>query len=158
MPACGTFFFLLGCLDPPLHEGLSLVLLQLVMECSVDITRKPVFSEGKRSSSGSWEDGRLVFVCLRGGERDEAVEDVVKLSDMSPILVTFSVPFQYPKCQRELTLRQGRQDREVLPQWGSSKAMGRVLSHDTGQGGRGQDLGYLTKLSVLIWIMSGRAG
>lgn len=67
------------------------------MACSVDITRKPVFSEGKRSSSGSWEDGRSVFVCLRGGERDKAVEDVVKLSDMSPILVTFA--FQYPKCQ-----------------------------------------------------------
>jgi hypothetical protein len=73
-------------------------------------------------------------VCLRGGEKDEAVEDVVRPPDMSPILIIFA--FQYPKYQSELTLRQERQDRLALPQWGSSKAVGRVLSHDIEQGRR----------------------
>lgn len=79
----------------------------------------------------------------------------MRLPDMSPILVTFA--FQYPKYQRDVILRQGRQDRVALPQWGSSKAVGRVLVHDIGQGSSCQGLGYLTKLLVLIWILSGGA-
>lgn len=62
LPDNGTPCLLLGCLIQLCYDGLSLVLLQLVLLCSIDITGRPAFPEGKWRSSTFGRGNRCVCV------------------------------------------------------------------------------------------------